>query len=76
MSKLKKLSNLFFTLSKMLVGAMIASVTHSYFSQLHAIEYHHTSAPASIAFLLLIPYSIAIGICLVIGYVASKKSKS
>ena len=76
MLKLKKLSNLFFTLSKMLFGAMIASVTHSYFSQLHAIEYHYTSAPASIAFLLLIPYCIAIGICLVIGYVANKKSKS
>ena len=74
MSK-KKLSNLFFTLSKMLFGAMIASVTHSYFSQLHAIEYHFTSAPASIAFLMVIPYGFAIAVCVVLGLVFRKKSK-
>lgn len=76
MSKLKRISNLFFTLSSMLFGAMIASVTHSYFSQLHAIEYHHTSAPAEIAFLLIIPYAIAIAVCLLIGCFVRKKEQS
>lgn len=75
MSKLKRISNLFFTLSSMLFGAMIASVTHSYFSNLHAIEYHHTSAPAEIAFLLIIPYAIAIAVCLVIGCFVRKKEQ-
>ena len=75
MSKLKRISNLFFTLSSMLFGAMIASVTHSYFSQLHAIEYHHTSAPAEIAFLLIIPYAIAIAVCLIIGCFVRKKEQ-
>ena len=75
MSKLKRISNLFFTLSSMLFGAMIASVTHSYFSNLHAIEYHHTSAPAEIAFLLIIPYAIAIAVCLIIGCFVRKKEQ-
>ncbi|MBE5818605.1 MAG: hypothetical protein E7312_06065 [Clostridiales bacterium] len=74
MSKLKRISNLFFTLSSMLFGAMIASVTHSYFSNLHAIEYHYTSAPAEIAFLLIIPYAVAIALCLGIGYVLRRKA--
>ena len=75
MKSAKKISKLFFALSYMLIGAMSASVTHSYFSNLHAIEYHHTSAPAEIAFLLIIPYAIAIAVCLIIGCFVRKKEQ-
>ena len=58
-----------------LFGAMCANVGYAYANAVCAMKHHHTSAPPSIAFLLLIPYLLGIAILSTVCYVLYKKYK-
>ena len=72
---MKHLSHLFAALAVLLWGAMCAVVAWNYVDMLHGIEHHGFSAPASIAFLVAIPFALAIIVCVVLAIVFHKKSK-
>lgn len=52
-----------------------AAVAYSYREAICAIEHGGFSAPASIAFLLAIPYAIGAAVCAVLAIVFFKKAK-
>ena len=58
-----------------LFGAMCANVGYAYANAVCAMEHHFTSAPPSVAFLLVIPYSLAIFILAVVCIILQKKYK-
>ena len=72
---MKRLSLLFAVLAILLWGAMCAVTAWNYCDMLHGIEHHGYSAPASIAFLVAIPFAVAIIVCVVLAIVFHKKSK-
>ncbi len=61
-------------LALVLSHVMCATVAYSFASMLCAVRHHMTSAPASVAFLLLIPFLAAIAICLVLSAIFRKKA--
>ena len=72
---MKKLSNLFILLALILSHVMCVVVSYNYCSMQWGIQYAGYSAPASIAFLYIIPYGIGILACLVSAIVLRKKRK-
>lgn len=68
MKRHPKLSRFFWILSLLLSHTMCAAVAASYTGMLWGIRYACYSAPASAAFLLAIPYSLGILICLGLAY--------
>ena len=72
---MKQLSRLFAALAILLWGVMCAVVAWNYCDMLHGIEHHGFSAPADIAFLYAIPFTVAIAVCVVLTMVFHKKIK-
>ncbi len=70
---MKKLFYLFVALSILLSNVMCAVVAYTYRGILCDIEHAGFSAPASLAFLYVIPFLIAIAICVVLAIVFYKK---
>lgn len=64
---MKILSNLFLVLAVLLSDVMCAVVAYNYCNMLWGIKYAYFSAPASTAFLVAIPFIIAIVVCVVIA---------
>lgn len=75
MKKFKKLSCTFLVLAVLLSDIMCAVTAYNYCNMQWGIKYLLFSAPASVAFLLLIPYSAAIALCLALAWFFSRKSK-
>ena len=78
MKKMKKMgiiSTIFWVISALLTNVMFASVAYNYSSMICGIEYKGFSAPASVAYLLGIPYLIGIIVCVVLAIIFQKKSK-
>ena len=55
-------------------NVMCASVAYSYCNMQWGIKYSCYSAPASVAFLLIIPYAVGISICAVLAWIFNKRS--
>lgn len=70
---MKKLSVVFAILAVLLSDIMCAVTAYNYRDMLCGIEHKGSSAPASTAFLLAIPYIIGIAACIILS-VAFKKS--
>ena len=60
---MKKLSVVCWALALILSHAMCADVAYTYCNMLWGIRYQGYSAPASTAFLLAIPYAVAVALC-------------
>ena len=71
MNRYRNLSILFFAV--ILLAVMCVVVTYNYTIMLYGVQYGEFSAPASTAFLLLIPFGLGIIICLVLAHFFSKK---
>lgn len=63
MKNCQSLSYLFAALAVLLSNVMCAAVAYSYCNMQWGIRYSGYSAPASVAFLLCIPYGAGIVIC-------------
>ena len=72
---MKKLSVVFMILAVLLSDLMCASVAYCYRDMLCGIAHSGFSAPAGIAFLLLIPFAIGIAICIALAVVFWRKFK-
>lgn len=70
---MKKVSYIFWGLVALLFIVMCAVVIYHYRKMKFGIEFEGYSAPASVAFLYAVPFSIAIVICAVIALVIGKK---
>lgn len=73
MKKYKYLSYIFIGLAILLSDVMYAAVAYHYCNMQWAIQYKGYSAPASTAFLLLIPYAVGIAICAALAWFFHKK---
>ena len=65
MKKYKYLSYLFEALAIVLSNVMCAVVAYNYCKMQWGIRYEAYSTPASVAFLLVIPYAVGIVICVI-----------
>ena len=72
---MKKLFYIFTALAILLSDIMCAVVAYIYRDILCLIKHSAYAAPASIAFLYIIPFAIAIAICVVLAIIFYKKSK-
>ena len=66
---MKKLSYLFTALAIVLSDIMCFVVAYHYRDMLCGIEHSCYSAPASVAFLYAVPFSVGIIICTVVAYI-------
>lgn len=73
---MKKLFYIFTALAILLSDIMCAVVAYSYREIVCWIEHDLYAAPASIAFLYIIPFAIVIAVCVVLAVVFYKKSKN
>jgi len=73
---LKKLSTIFGVLAVLLSHTMCIVVAFDYRDMLCGIAHSCYSAPAWMAFLEAIPYTIGIAICIALAVVFRKKAKS
>ena len=73
MKKYKYLSYIFMALAILLSNVMCAVVAYNYCNMLWGIRYEGYSAPANVAFLLVIPYAVGIAICVILAYFFRKK---
>ncbi len=71
---MKKLSYLFIAVAILLSDMMCAVVAFNYRDMLCGIEHSSYSAPASVAFLSAVPFSIGIIICAVVAYTLYKQT--
>lgn len=71
---MKILSNLFLVLAVLLSDVMCAVVAYNYCNMVWGIKYAYFSAPASTAFLVAIPFIIAIVVCVVIALYFKKRT--
>ena len=71
---MKTLSTVFWVLAVLLSDVMCAVVAYNYCDILWGSEYAGYSAPASTAFVLAIPFVIAIAICVVVALFLNKKA--
>ncbi len=69
---MKKLSTVFFIFAALLSHVMCAAVAYDYCYLKHVPS---TSFPAWVAFLTIIPYALAIAICLVTAILLKRKNK-
>lgn len=72
---MKKLSYLFIAIAILLSNIMCAVVAFGYREMLCGINHLAYSAPASVAFLHAIPFSIAIVICIIVAYTLHKRAR-
>jgi len=72
---MKKLSTIFGVLAILLSDMMCAVVAYNYCKMQWGIKYAGYSAPANTAFLLVIPYAVGIGICIVLAGVLRRKAR-
>ena len=70
---MKKAMLVFAALAILLACAMCATVAYCYRGMLCAIEHNGTSAPASVAFLWILPFGVAIAACAVCATVFYRK---
>lgn len=75
MKKYKILSYIFTALALILSHLMCITIAYDYASMLWCGRYGLNSAPASVVFLLIIPYGIAILICALVAYLLHRKAK-
>lgn len=73
MKKYKYLSYTFIALAFLLLNVMCATVAYNYCDMLWAGQYMMTSAPASVAFIFIIPYAVGITICVILAWLFYKK---
>lgn len=73
MTKYKCLVYGFIALAVLLSNVMCATVAYNYCNMKWGIQYAGFSAPASTAFLLIIPYAIGILICVILACFFSQK---
>ncbi len=73
MKKFKYLSRTFLVLAVLLSDLMCAVTAYSYCDMQWGIKYMCYSAPASTAFLLLIPFGLAIALCLALAWFFHRK---
>ena len=71
---MKILSNLFLVLAVLLSDVMCAVVAYNYCNMVWSIKYAYFSAPASTAFLVAIPFIIAIVVCVAIALYFKKRT--
>ncbi len=76
MQKYKYLSYIFMALAILLSNVMCAAVAYNYCNMQWGIQYEGYSAPANIAFLLVIPYAVGIVICVILACFFNKKQKN
>ena len=72
---MKKLSYLFIAIAILLSDIMCAVVAFNYRDMICGIEHSSYSAPASVAFLSAIPFSIGLIVCAAVAYTLYKKSR-
>jgi len=75
MKKYKYLSYIFMILAILLSNVMCATVAYNYCNMQWGIQYCGYSAPASAAFLLIIPYAVGIAICVILAWVFYKRNQ-
>ena len=73
MKKYKYLSYTFIALAILLSNVMCATVAYHYCDMLWAGQYMMASAPASVAFVFVIPYAVGITICVILALVFRKR---
>lgn len=73
MKRYKYLSCVFFGLAVVLSDVMCATVAYNYCNMQWGIRYLCYSAPASVAFVFLIPYGIGIAICAALAWLFHRK---
>lgn len=71
---MKKVSKLFLMLAVILSNVMCAVVAYNFCNMQWGIKYAGYSAPASVAFLYVIPYGIGIAICVVVSVALKNKA--
>lgn len=76
MQKYKYLSYIFMALAILLSNVMCAAVAYNYCNMQWGIRYEGYSAPANVAFLLVIPYAVGIVICVILACFFNKKQKN
>ncbi len=70
---MKNLSNVFLILAVFLACAMCFVVGYDYADMLWGVRYGGYSAPAWTAFLIVIPYALAIAVCLILSRAFRKR---
>lgn len=75
MKKYRYLSYIFAGLAILLSNVMCAAVAYGYCKMQWGIQYAGFSAPASIAFLLVIPYGVGIMICAALAWFFHKRNR-
>lgn len=75
MQKYKYLSYIFMALAILLSNIMCAAVAYNYCNMQWGIRYEGYSAPANVAFLLVIPYAVGIVICVILACFFNIKQK-
>lgn len=76
MQKYKYLSYIFMALAILMSNVMCAAVAYNYCNMQWGIRYEGYSAPANVAFLLVIPYAVGIVICVILACFLNKKQKN
>ncbi len=76
MKKSKILFIVFYIITILLLCAMCAHIAYFYRSMICAIEHFGTSFPASVSFLLAIPYGIGITVSSLFSWFFYKKTKN
>ena len=76
MKKHQLLSHIFVALAILLSNAMCATVAYNYCNMQWGIRYAAYSAPASVAFLFIIPYGIGILVCAILAWFFSKRAEN
>ena len=72
---MKKVSNLLFVAALVLSHLMCIVVAYNYSDMLCGIQHSCYSAPASVAFLGIIPYGLGIIVCVLLAYLLRRKAK-
>ena len=73
---MKKLSIIYWLLAILLPEIMCAVVAYNYRHMRTALEHSGYSAPASTAFLLVIPYAVGIAACVILAIFFRRKAQS
>ena len=70
---MKTLSSVFWVLAVLLSDVMCAIVAYNYCDMVWGIRYAGYSAPAWTAFMVAIPFAVAIAVCIVLALFFKKK---
>ena len=70
---MKTLSTVFWVLAVLLSDVMCAIVAYNYCDMVWGIRYAGYSAPAWTAFMVAIPFAVAIAVCIVLALFFKKK---